>query len=127
MENNMARKLNVLIVDDDRSTIHVLTRIIETRLSDKFFVHGMSDSAAALALKQANPFGFYGPRARAGGRAAPTGRPVRRFEFSFGHQGLLSWLGATADRNNRVPASVGRTGRRPYDAAARRVVSNAAG
>src|SRR6185437_12948187 len=50
-----------------------------------------------------------------------------RAEFSFGHQGLLSGLGATADRNNRVPASVGRAGRRPYNAAARRIVSNAAG
>jgi YesN/AraC family two-component response regulator len=49
MENNMARKLNILVVDDDRSTVHVLKRIIESRLSDKFFVHGISESSEALA------------------------------------------------------------------------------
>lgn len=49
MDNNMARKLNLLVVDDDRSTVHTLTHIIETRLGDKFFVYGMSDSDEALA------------------------------------------------------------------------------
>jgi hypothetical protein len=38
-----------------------------------------------LVLKQANPVGFFGPSARAGGRAAAIGRHGWRFEFSFGH------------------------------------------
>ena len=49
MVNNMARKLNILVVDDDRSTVHVLQRIIESRLGDKFVVHGLSHSSEALA------------------------------------------------------------------------------
>ena len=39
-----------------------------------------------LDLKQANPVGFFVPRALAGESAAASGRPGRRFEFSFGHK-----------------------------------------
>lgn len=86
-------------------------------------------AAAILDLKQAYAICFFGPCARAGGRAARIGRRGAEAAVrSFGQSSnLLSWLGATADRNDRVPVSVKRAERRPYDAAARRVISNATG
>jgi DNA-binding NtrC family response regulator len=49
MENSMARKVNLLIVDDDPSMVRLLTRVVERHLGDKMSVCGLSDSSEALA------------------------------------------------------------------------------
>ncbi|HVX14402.1 MAG TPA: response regulator [Pirellulales bacterium] len=54
MENSMARKLNLLVVDDDPDMVRLLTRVIERNLGDKLSVHGLSDSAEALAWLEQN-------------------------------------------------------------------------
>lgn len=48
MNNAMARKLNLLIVDDDPSMVRLLSHMVERNLSDKMTVHGLSDSNEAL-------------------------------------------------------------------------------
>ena len=54
METTMARKLNVLIVDDDPSIVRLLTRVIERGLGDKLSVCGLSDATEALAWLERN-------------------------------------------------------------------------
>jgi DNA-binding NtrC family response regulator len=40
----MARKLNLLVVDDDPSIVRLATRIVERRLGDRIAVFGQTDS-----------------------------------------------------------------------------------
>lgn len=51
---DMARKLNLLIVDDDPSMVRLLTRLVEQRLGDKLNVCGLTDSSEALAWLEHN-------------------------------------------------------------------------
>ncbi|HWB10864.1 MAG TPA: response regulator [Pirellulales bacterium] len=50
----MARKLNVLVIDDDPSIVRLLTLLIERRLGDKLNVCGLTDSGEALAWLDRN-------------------------------------------------------------------------
>jgi DNA-binding NtrC family response regulator len=54
MEKDMARKLNVLVIDDDPSIVRLLTLLIERRLGDKLNVCGLTDSGEALAWLERN-------------------------------------------------------------------------
>ena len=51
---DMARKLNLLIVDDDPSMVRLLTRLVEQRLGDKLNVFGLTDSNEALTWLEHN-------------------------------------------------------------------------
>lgn len=44
MQTSMARKLNLLVVDDDPSIVRLATRIVERRLGDRIAVFGQTDS-----------------------------------------------------------------------------------
>jgi YesN/AraC family two-component response regulator len=54
MNNAMARKLNVLLVDDDPSIVRLLTQVVERRLGDKLSVCGLTNSGEALAWLEHN-------------------------------------------------------------------------
>ena len=54
MNNAMARKLNVLLVDDDPSIVRLLTHVVESRLGDKLSVCGLTNSGEALAWLEHN-------------------------------------------------------------------------
>lgn len=54
MVNAMARKLNLLIVDDDPSIVRLLTHLVERHLGDKMVAHGEADSAKALEWLEQN-------------------------------------------------------------------------
>jgi DNA-binding NtrC family response regulator len=54
MERDMARKLNVLVIDDDPSIVRLLTLLIERRLGEKLNVCGLTDSGEALAWLDRN-------------------------------------------------------------------------
>ena len=43
MQTLIARKLNLLVIDDDPSIVHLLTHIIEQRLGDRIAVQGETD------------------------------------------------------------------------------------
>jgi len=47
MPSPMARKLNLLVIDDDASIVRLLERVIERNLGDKMVVYGMTDSEQA--------------------------------------------------------------------------------
>ena len=54
MESSMARKVNLLIVDDDPSMVRLLTRVVERQLGDKMSICGLSDASEALAWLERN-------------------------------------------------------------------------
>ncbi|MEX2118819.1 MAG: response regulator [Pirellulales bacterium] len=43
MHNAMARKLNLLVIDDDPAMVRLLTLVIERNLGDRMVVYGLSD------------------------------------------------------------------------------------
>lgn len=47
MPPSLARKLNLLVVDDDPSIVRLLTNVIERKLGDRLAVHGETDSEQA--------------------------------------------------------------------------------
>lgn len=51
---DMARKLNILIIDDDPSIVRLLTHLVETRLGDKLNVFGLTDSSEAMSWLERN-------------------------------------------------------------------------
>ncbi len=47
MADSMARKLNLLILDDDPSMVRLLTRVVEYNLADKMVAVGLTEPAQA--------------------------------------------------------------------------------
>ena len=54
MQTSMARKLNLLLVDDDPSIVRLLTQIIEGKLGDRIAVYGQTDTAQARRWLEEN-------------------------------------------------------------------------
>ncbi|OYV78893.1 MAG: transcriptional regulator [Planctomycetia bacterium 21-64-5] len=54
MHHTIARKLNLLLVDDDPSIVRLLTHIVERRLGDKLSVCGLTDAAEAIDWLERN-------------------------------------------------------------------------
>lgn len=54
MQTRMARKLNLLVVDDDASVVRLLTQIIERQLGERIAVFGQTDSEHAKRWLEEN-------------------------------------------------------------------------
>ena len=54
MRHEIARKLNLLIVDDDVTVVRLLTRIVERQLGDKLSVCGLTDAKEAIDWLERN-------------------------------------------------------------------------
>lgn len=54
MQTRMARKLNLLVVDDDASVVRLLTQIIERQLGERIAVFGQTDSEQAKRWLEEN-------------------------------------------------------------------------
>jgi DNA-binding NtrC family response regulator len=49
-----ARKLNLLVIDDDPSIVRLILAVIERHFADRFHVHGLTDSAQARTWLDGN-------------------------------------------------------------------------
>src|SRR5258708_3002787 len=56
MADSMARKLNLLILDDDPSMVRLLTHVVEQNLADRMVVCGLTDPAHAREWLEQNCF-----------------------------------------------------------------------
>ncbi|HUY93029.1 MAG TPA: response regulator [Pirellulales bacterium] len=54
MQTSMARKLNLLVVDDDASMVRLLTQVIERQLGERITVFGHTDSDQARRWLEEN-------------------------------------------------------------------------
>lgn len=54
MQTRMARKLNLLVVDDDASIVRLLTQVIERQLGERIAVFGQTDTEPAKRWLEEN-------------------------------------------------------------------------
>ena len=54
MQTSMARKLNLLVVDDDPSIVRLLTQVVEKQLGDRIAVFGQTDPEQARRWLEEN-------------------------------------------------------------------------